>query len=69
MCELTITVDSGPEPLNVSCGIVWQKKTDQEIELGLYFTRIKDTDKNRIFSYVFDHFPQQVLRHWWSGVN
>lgn len=68
-CDLTITIIGELEPMNISCDIAWQKKVDRDIELGLYFTRIRDKDKERIFQYVFDHFSQQIITQWWSGVN
>lgn len=66
-CELTITIADELEPMNIGCDIAWQKKVDKDTELGLCFTRIKDRDKERIFNYVFEHFPQQVVKQWWSG--
>ena len=68
-CELTIAITNELEPLNVSCDIAWQRKIDKDIELGLCFTRIRDRDKDRIFRYIFDHFPQQIINQWWSTVN
>ena len=68
-CDLTITIADELEPINVGCALAWQKKVDKDTELGLYFTRITDKDKERIFNYVFEHFPQQVVKQWWSGLN
>ncbi|MBU3934122.1 MAG: PilZ domain-containing protein [Candidatus Omnitrophica bacterium] len=68
-CELTITIADELEPMNIACDIAWQRKGEKEIELGLYFTRIRDRDKERIFNYVFEHFPQQLIKQWWSGTN
>jgi c-di-GMP-binding flagellar brake protein YcgR len=68
-CALTIAIVNELEPLNISCDIVWQRNINNNLELGLYFTRIKDKDKERIFRYVFDHFPEQILKQWWQGVD
>ena len=66
-CDLRIAIADDAEPLNVDCDIVWQRKTDKNTELGLYFRRIKDRDKERIFRYVFERYPEQLTKDWWSG--
>ena len=65
-CDLTIKIIHELEPISIGCDVIWQNQRDRNVELGLYFSRIKDNDKERIFRYVFDYFPEQITKQWWS---
>ncbi len=67
ICELTIRIIDDLEPIIIDCDAVWQRQTQDGLELGLAFARIRDKDKNKIFRYVFDYFPREVSRGWWQG--
>ncbi|MBU1727241.1 MAG: PilZ domain-containing protein [Candidatus Omnitrophica bacterium] len=52
--------------LDVEAWVVWQRAVDGHNIYGLYFTRVKDTDKEKIYQFVRKHAPQEIGTKWWS---
>jgi hypothetical protein len=46
--------------INVEAQVVWNKMLEGANACGLYFTRIKDADKEGIYEYVRKNFPEQM---------
>lgn len=55
--------------LDVEAWIVWHKVIDNKNHYGFYFTRIKDSDKSRLYKFVFKYAPQELNNCWWRGIN
>jgi len=66
--DLKMTVALGYELFlnNIEASVVWAKKEGEENIYGLYFTRIKDSDKEAICQFVRDNglekLNQDILR-------
>jgi hypothetical protein len=45
---------------------VWHRKVPEGELYGLYFNRIKDIDKEKIYKFVFKHSPRQIHQQWWQ---
>lgn len=55
--------------LDIEAGVVWQRSIAGLINFyGLYFTKIKDQDKEKIYKFVYKHFPLQITKRWWQAV-
>ena len=52
--------------LEVEVWVVWHRAVDNHNCYGLYFTRIKDQDKEKIYQFVRKHAPQEIGKLWWS---
>ncbi|MCU0665674.1 MAG: PilZ domain-containing protein [Candidatus Omnitrophica bacterium] len=52
--------------LNVDAWIIWHRLIDGENTYGVYFTKISDQDKEKIYQFLRADFPQQVDRKWWK---
>lgn len=50
--------------LNVEAWVAWQKTIDGTNVYGLYFTKINDPDKERIYHFVYEGFPEQLVSKW-----
>lgn len=50
---------------NVEVWVVWHKRIMESNVYGLYFTKIKDLDKEKIYKFVYKNFPQQLAKQWW----
>jgi c-di-GMP-binding flagellar brake protein YcgR len=46
--------------------VVWHKTAANQNIYGLYFTRIRDADKEAIYHFIYKHFPEQLTRRWWQ---
>lgn len=51
--------------LNVEAWVVWQKSIEVMNVYGLYFSRIRDADKEKIYQFLRRDFPGQLSQRWW----
>jgi len=54
--------------INIEAWVVWHKIIDGFNLYGLYFSRIHDSNKEKIYQFIFRNFPEQVSRCWWQGL-
>jgi len=52
--------------INVEAWVAWQKSVDGFHIYGLYFTKIADADKEKIYRFMRHNFPKEVDKHWWK---
>jgi len=52
--------------LEIESWIIWQKVLDAYYFYGLYFTHIKDYDKEKIYQFVYKYFPQIISQQWYK---
>lgn len=52
--------------LNVEVWVAWQRQVDRHFVYGLYFTKIRDQDKERIYRLLRNEIPQQINKSWWQ---
>ena len=50
----------------IEAWVVWHKVVDHHNAYGLYFTQIKDLDKEKIYRFLFKYFPDQVKAKYWE---
>lgn len=48
--------------------VAWRKETEETNTYGFSFNRIKDIDKQKIYDFVSENFPQEISRQWWKGI-
>lgn len=51
----------------VEAWVVWHKLIEGVNIYGIYFTKIKDADKEKISKFVRSDFSEQVSKEWWKG--
>ncbi|MFH1397158.1 MAG: PilZ domain-containing protein [Candidatus Omnitrophota bacterium] len=54
--------------LDIETWVVWHRVIDSRNYYGFYFIKIKDSDKDKLFKYVFKSAPQEVNKRWWEGL-
>lgn len=52
--------------LDVEAWIVWHKPVAETNVYGFYFSRIHDTDKEKIYRFLRSDYPGQVNQQWWG---
>jgi hypothetical protein len=52
--------------LNIEMWVVWQKRVMETNVYGVYFTKIKDSDKENIYKFMRKYFPQEINKQWWQ---
>ncbi len=50
----------------VEAWAAWHKARDGVNIYGIYFARIKDADKERMFKFIRENFPQAINTEWWK---
>jgi len=67
---LKIDLPDYPRPLFAQGEIVWHREVEEGkeyFEAGVCFTKIKDSDKQRIYNFVFDWGQDELVNLWWQG--
>lgn len=54
--------------LDIEAWVVWHKTIMEANIYGLYFTRVKDQDKEKIYEFVRRYYSEQINRQWWQGI-
>lgn len=55
--------------IQVEAWVGWHKPVDGHNIYGLYFTKISDKDKEKIYSFMRQHYPKEIHRQWWNGMD
>ncbi len=52
--------------------VVWQKETGAEdraqFTTGISFIRFRDIDKEKLYTYIRQNFPEELNQRWWQGL-
>lgn len=54
--------------LEIEFWLAWAKKSGQQHIYGLYFTKITDSDKEKIYKFVYQNYRQEIGKEWWKGL-
>lgn len=54
--------------LEIEFWLAWVKKTGNQHTYGLYFTKISDGDKEKIYKFVYHNYHQEMSKEWWKGL-
>jgi len=59
---------SGALMLDNRFEICWQKSGQEGRNVyGLQFVGLCDSDKERIYSFIYGHLSKEVVKKWWEG--
>lgn len=53
--------------LDIESRVVWSRSVAGLNIYGLFFTRIKDRDKEKIYQFVRKFSPEELNKQWWKG--
>ena len=53
----------------VEAWVAWYKAKEGRYYYGLYFSRINDSDKEKIYQFMRRYFPAEMNKQWWQGLN
>lgn len=53
----------------VEAWVAWHKSLEGINLHGLYFTKIKDSDKEKIYQFIQSNFKGQIKKQMWEGLN
>jgi hypothetical protein len=74
--NLRLTVDSHinfilklSEEYSLQCEawVVWHRNIDGKSIYGLYFTKLSDSDKEKIYKFVYQNVPREISKGYWSN--
>lgn len=54
--------------LEIEFWLAWVKKSGNQHIYGLYFTKVSDSDKDKIYKFVYQNFRQGMTKEWWKGL-
>ena len=68
--KLFISIPGEADDVDAWGRVVWDEKVENNISCGIAFTRIKDADREKIFSFIDNYFGEELKRKiWWKGIN
>ncbi len=47
---------------DIEAKITWSRKTEEGNSYGIYFNKIKDVEKNKIYDFVSSNYPKEIHR-------
>jgi c-di-GMP-binding flagellar brake protein YcgR len=65
--NMNIVLSNG-SALNLETWVVWHKQVGNQNVYGLYFTKIKDQDKEKIYQFMRNYFPHELNKRWWKDL-
>ena len=65
--KLTIVL-SDVSAITIEAWVAWQKSVDGFNNYGIYFNKIKDSDKEAIYKYIRQNFPRLLNNQWWKDI-
>jgi len=54
---------------NLEAWVVWRKTVGGSHFHGLYFTKISDPCKEKLYQFMRSNFCDQMNKHWWKDVD
>ncbi|MFA4993332.1 MAG: PilZ domain-containing protein [Candidatus Omnitrophota bacterium] len=54
---------------NLEAWIVWHKAVNGSHLYGLYFTKISDPCKEKLYRFMRSNFQEQINKQWWKGID
>lgn len=65
--NLSLILSSGLV-LNIEAWVAWHRTIEGLNTYGLYFNKIRDADKEKLFQFVRQNFPGQINQQCWAGL-
>ena len=56
---------SGDCTFDAEVWVAWVKVVNGITHYGLYFSRLRDVDKEKIYRFVHAHLPKELANNWW----
>jgi len=56
---------SGDCTFDAEVWVAWAKVTNGINHYGIYFCRLRDADKEKIYHFVHAHLPRELAKNWW----
>jgi hypothetical protein len=53
--------------LDVEAWVAWHKTVEEYNIYGIYFARIRDSEREKIYQLIRRDFSEQVNKQWWEG--
>jgi len=70
--DLILEIPDALRPIKAEGVVIWQKKILREKReqfiSGIYFRRIGDEDKEKIYGYIQENFSNQITKRWEEGI-
>ncbi len=65
-CKLDLIL-SDKFSLNIEVWVAWHKTISDLNSYGVYFKKMKDSDRENIYKFIRSDFPEQLKKQWWEG--
>lgn len=53
---------------DIEAWVVWQGTLEGMNSYGLFFTKVSDVDKERLYQFISKNFRAQISKQWWQGI-
>lgn len=70
--DLILEIPDELRPIKTEGKLIWKKQIQREKReqfiTGVFFTRLKDEDKEKIYRYVRENLSNEITKRWWQGL-
>lgn len=53
--------------MDLEVWVAWRKVISGVTHYGLYFSKIRDADKDKIYRFINAYYPGELKQRWWPG--
>lgn len=64
--KISIVLSEEFGSLDIEMWVVWHRRIMETNVYGLYFTKIKDSDKESIYKFMRKYFAAEINKQWWQ---
>ena len=64
--KVSITLCDEFACLDIEMWVIWHKRLMETNVYGVYFVKIKDSDKENIYKFIRKYFPALINKQWWQ---
>jgi len=65
--DISMNMDLGSDLVfDIKAAVAWHRCLGAGYVYGLYFTKVKDADKERLYHYIVDCCSEQIRKHSWK---
>jgi hypothetical protein len=62
---MSLGLEDGAELMKLEVDLPWAKEEQGRHVYGMFFSKIGEVDKDKIYQYINDHCSNQIKDKWW----
>ena len=48
--------------------VCWKKSDKEYYDIGIHFSSVSESDKEKLYCYIFKRHKAELIKYWWQGL-